>query len=396
MDTLAVNPTVNPAIQSLHIIERAQKLFERVRHAGTQRDKARNREFLYSHYAALVLLSVFNPLLQTLRGLQEATQLKAVQRRLGVGRVSLGSLSESCRVFDPDLLLPLIEDLLADSSSGPGPRRHIPDTIPDALARRLVAADGSVLQALPQIARGGRDWRLHLQFRTWAGVPQSVALERDGDVDERDVLTQHLEANCVYLADRGYERYALLNRIVAAKSDYVIRSRERPFAFVAARPLTATARTARVIADEIVRLSPTTNTTRAETPTHPVRRIVLAGRDRGRVRADRPPTDELILLTNLVDVPAEVVAAVYEMRWSIELFFRFLKQMMGCRRLFSNKAEAVAIQVYCALIACLLLAQMLERPVTMTIYRLFGFYLQGLADEAELDAGLARALQKER
>ena len=85
-----------PAVQSLKLVARANALFEKIRDAGV--DKSGNREFLYSHYASLILLRFFNPAMQSVRGLQQASELKNVQKKLGVGRVSLGSLSESSRV----------------------------------------------------------------------------------------------------------------------------------------------------------------------------------------------------------------------------------------------------------------------------------------------------------
>lgn len=380
------------SVQALRLVGTANRLFERLRGAGM--DKSGNREFLYPHYAALILLGFFNPALRTLRGLQQASTLNAVQRRLGVGRVSLGSLSESVRVFDPALLVPLVEELLAGHGDrpGPGPRRAIPDTIPDALARRLVAADGTALQALPRIAAQGGQWKLHLHFRPLAGLPGS-AVVADG-LDERDALERTVEAGCVYLADRGYERYALLNRIVAAGSDYVFRGRDRPAAVRASRPVDAAGRAARVVSDDLVALSPGPSATRAEPPTHPVRRIVLAARPPGRVRSDRPAAGTVVLLTSLLDVPADVVAAVYELRWSIELFFRFLKQMLGSHRLFSTRDAAAEIQVYCALIACLLLARVTGGRVTQDHWRMMMFYLQGWADDDELDAAIAKARQQ--
>lgn len=388
------------SVLQLRIVERANALFERLRRAGTERDKAGNRHLLYSHYASLILLSHFNPAMQSLRGIQEASQLKKVQKRLGTGRVSLGSLSESCRVFDPDLLVPLVEELLADLpplQQGPGPQRHIPETIPRELAEKLVAVDGTVLKALPQIVRAaaGGDWKLHLQFRPLRGRPGAATLEREYEADERDVLAESLEPGCVYIADRGYERYSLYNRIAAAGSDYVIRGQERPATAVESRPLSAEAEAARVVSDEVVKLGPKSPYSKTATVDHPVRRIVIAKREQGRHRTDRTNADAVILYTNLLDAPAEVIAAIYELRWSIELFFRFLKQVLGCRRLFSDKAEAVAIQVYCALIACLLLARATGGRVTMKAFRLICFYLQGWADEDELDEGLGEIRKKE-
>ena len=61
------------------------------------------------------------------------------------------------------------------------------------------------------------------------------------------------------------------------------------------------------------------------------------------------------IVTDLPDVPAEVIAFLHEYRWTIEVFFRFFKQVLGCRHLLSHKPEGVLIQAYCAIIACLLL-----------------------------------------
>jgi hypothetical protein len=48
----------------------------------------------------LMLLYFFNPIVKSLRGIQQASELKNVQRKLGCPRASLGSLSEATRVFN--------------------------------------------------------------------------------------------------------------------------------------------------------------------------------------------------------------------------------------------------------------------------------------------------------
>ena len=63
----------------------------------------------------------------------------------------------------------------------------------------------------------------------------------------------------------------------------------------------------------------------------------------------------LRLVTNLMDVPAELIAEAYRLRWLIELFFRLMKQLLGCRHLLSTKHGGVEIQKYLAIIACLLI-----------------------------------------
>lgn len=383
--------TIDPAsLQGVKYLKRVFRMLERLAPAGTQRDQAGNRQLLFSQYAGLVLLGLFNPTLQSLNALSQASALRKVQQAIGGGRASIGSLSESVRVFDPQLLVPLLEELL----EAVPPATHGGGSIPEELVRRLVAVDGSALQALPQIvaAAGGgpTTWRLHLQFEVLRGLPLAAALtdEGGGEADERSVLARTLQRGRLYLCDRGYERYALFEQIVQAGSDYLIRVQRRAVEVVEQRPLSEQARAAGVLADEIVRLG----RSRGEVGevTHTVRRIVLARDAQGRRRTDRPQSDELLLMTNLLEVPAEILAALYRLRWLIELFFRFFKHVLGCRHLLSHKPEGIGIQVYCALIAALLLALTVGRNVGRRGFELLCLYLQGWAEEDELLAGLAR------
>ena len=52
-----------------------QPLLERLHPVGTERDKASNRQLFFDQYAALILLYFFNPIVTSLRALQQATGL---------------------------------------------------------------------------------------------------------------------------------------------------------------------------------------------------------------------------------------------------------------------------------------------------------------------------------
>ena len=137
---MATDPNEDP-IQAAGLLKRAHKLFETLRDVGTERDAAGNRKLLLSHYAGLVLLGFFNPTMQSLAGMQRASELSRVRKTLGCERTSLGSLSESVTVFEPGLLEPIVRQLideLPDGHPGSGPGRHIPESIPQELARRLM------------------------------------------------------------------------------------------------------------------------------------------------------------------------------------------------------------------------------------------------------------------
>src|SRR5262249_11775085 len=75
------------------------------------------------------------------------------------------------------------------------------------------------------------------------------------------------------------------------------------------------------------------------------------------VRRTKPDgtAEELWLLTDRLDLPAELVALAYRYRWTVELFFRWFKCILGCRHLLATDQNGVTIQVYAALIASLLI-----------------------------------------
>lgn len=99
-------PDPTQGLRSLH------PLLKRLRDDATSRDKAHNRTLFYDDACALLLLTFFNPTIKSLRDIQAASRLAAVRKKLGCSEASLGSLSESLRLFDLERLVPIIEELL--------------------------------------------------------------------------------------------------------------------------------------------------------------------------------------------------------------------------------------------------------------------------------------------
>ena len=83
-------------------------------------------------------------------------------------------------------------------------------------------------------------------------------------------------------------------------------------------------------------------------------------------------------------VPAEVIALLYQHRYQIELFFRFFKSLLGCRHLISQSRRGIEIQVYCAIIACMLLNLYTGRRPTRSTLTMLYWHMTGLASEEEL------------
>ncbi len=91
-------------------------------------------------------------------------------------------------------------------------------------------------------------------------------------------------------------------------------------------------------------------------------------------------------------MPAELVAALYRQRWRIALFFRCIKCIFGCRHSLAESPRGVAIEIYLALIATLLLQLYGGRRPYRRMMELIQLYLLGVSSSLDLQAGWQRHL----
>jgi hypothetical protein len=326
--------------------------------------------------------------------------LKNVQKQLGCPRASLGSLSEATAVFDPQRLQEIIAEL--GQQLQPVGR----DAQLKEVGHTLTLVDGTLLAALPAMAAasllkqqtgsGLVKWRLHTHFEVDRHVPTRIDVtpEGGGPHDERAVLERTIEPDRTYVLDRGYAKFSLFNQIVAAGSSYVCRLRDNSAAEILEdRPLTAADRAAGVLRDQRVQFPSGKAGARHD---HPLRLICVRTTphiSRGKYRGGStgPASDGVLrIATNLLDVPAEIIALSYRYRWTIEIFFRFFKHVLGCRHLLSHDPRGIEIQTYCAIIACLLISLWTGRKPTLRTYEMICYYLQGWATAEELSAHLQK------
>ena len=140
------------------------------------------------------------------------------------------------------------------------------------------------------------------------------------------------------------------------------------------------------ISDEVVELDwKSKHRTR---PDHPVRLICVAVKPHESSRGWKGPHCDgvLRLVTNRLDLPAELIAEMVRLRWVIEMFFRTFKQLLGCGHLFSDKHNGVEIQAYCAMIVCMLILISTGEKPNRAMYQMVWYYLIGLASLKELEA----------
>ena len=365
-----------------------------------------NRQLHYDGYVAYVLLYFFTPVLTSMRGLHEASNFKSIQRKLGLRRFSLGSFSEAGRVFDPALLVPIIDELVERVDTMEG-REWL-----EKLDRTPIAVDGTLLRALPKmvwalwIDEEHRAAKMHLQFHLAKGVPVGAALTH-GNGDERAVLGEALRSGVLYVIDRGFCDYGLMADILEEESSFLCRlPNNASYQVLDERPVAEDQRAAGVQRDLIVRLG--SASCRAlhdrrlrvveihvpDDPDAPPRRAKNPDR---KTKGYRTDTCEytLRLATDLLDLDVGLLSLLYRYRWLIELFFRWFKQILRADYLLSESRNGMAIVMYCALIASLLVRLWTGRKPTKRTYEAICFYFLGVIDEDELAAHLKKLQRSE-
>jgi len=385
----------NRHISGLKYLEMLEPLLEQLRDDQCQRDKANQRKLHYDKYCMLVLLYMFNPTVTSLRAIQQASQLSKVQKKLGCKRTSLGSLSEASRVFDSERLKCIVAQL-ADQAATLGPNAKLRD-----IKQNITLVDGSLVSALPCLIEASlfkdstKDskvkWRLHTHFEVARGVPTRIDVTPDGrgENEERAVLERSIEPDRLYVMDRGYVKFALFNQVVKKRSSYVCRVRDKlAHEVLEERELSQQDRDAGVLSDEIILAGQSCK--KCDRPDHAVRLVCIkcsphTSRGRYRGTSTGPSSDGVLrIVTNCLDVPAELISLIYSERWSIEIFFRFFKQFLGCSHLISHSQNGIEIQCYCAMIACLLINLWTGRKATKRTFEMLSYFFTGLASEEEL------------
>jgi hypothetical protein len=371
-------------LRALKLIRPVRRLLRQIHRAGAERDRAGNRKLFYDHYLALLLLYFVNPSLDSLRALQQASNWKATQRKLGIPRVSLGSLSESVQVFDPALVRPILREL-ADLA-----RPHLRGREAEALAH-LTAVDGSVFAAWPRMTWAlwqdaeHRGVKLHLQFSVAKWVPVDARIT-PAACSEPAAMRTMLQPGLLYVNDRGYAGFELMRSVLDAGSSFITRVKDDLSLQVQEeRAISPEAAQAGVIRDVILRRLGTSH--HKDVVGRPMRLVIV------RIVERNGTVTELWLVTDRFDLDADLVAIAYRYRWSIELFFRWLKCVLGARHLLSHKRNGVELQVYAALIVSLLIAIRTGSKPTKRTFETIQFYLLGWVSDAEFREHLQQ-LQK--
>lgn len=348
----------------------------------TARESHGLRQLHAREYLALFLLGVFNPIVQSMRGLCAASGWRRVQEEVCGRAVPPSRFSEAQQVFDPELLRRVMTELVRagqpQAAAAQGGRFN-------PAAWRVV--DSTLWKVVPRMAWAQwrhqsieqRAVRLHIKLRLSDGAPVEAAVT-NGKGCERAALRARLVPGEIYLGDRYYgEDYGLFAEMEQKGCGFLLRlRREALLHWESEEPLDEPARAAGIVRAGVARLG-----TKKRGPW----RVIWIE------RAGEEPVI-LVASASLAALSALELAELYRQRWQVELFFRWLKCLLPCQHWLAQSERGVTFQIYLSLICALLLAQVSGCRPTRRMLELLAFHQMGWASEEELAAGLARELAR--
>jgi Transposase DDE domain len=381
---------------SLKMLSRVLPMLDRLHSCGTQRDTAGNRTLFFDDYVKLTLVYLFNPLIDSISVLQRAAALPKLAKQLHISDFSKASFSEAPAVFEPELLEGVICELAGQVQKLPADPRL------SDIKQVISLADGTLLTALPKLVetlyRANRDgsphhaWCVHTVLDLASGVPTVMRLTGGcprGDANERRVLESVLQANHLYVNDRGYVDIKLANRIVEVGSSYVTRLHDNAkYQLIEQRPVSKAAAAQGVLSDAVVQLEGMSHLSRLV--------IVKAEVHTKRTRKGYVQSSgQMLLLCNDLTLEPELISLLYRYRWTIEVFFKFLKQLLGCRHLISQRKNGVQIQIYCAMIACMLLNLQTGLKPAKAVMEILLWHMLGFADDQDVQKQIEKTRREQ-
>ena len=182
--------------------------------------------------------------------------------------------------------------------------------------------------------------KLHTLLDHGGYLPAFVAITPAREHEIREARSLSLPKGSIVVEDLGYTDYAWYAQLTAQKIFFVTRQkRNARYEVLECRKVN---KKQGLLSDQTIRLTGA----KAQECSVPLRRIAYLDAATGK---------RYVFLTNHFKLVAKTIADIYQERWQIEIFFRFIKQNLKIKAFIGNSENAVLTQIYAALIVYLLL-----------------------------------------
>jgi hypothetical protein len=231
--------------------------------------------------------------------------------------------------------------------------------------RNLKVIDSSTIQLFSEILRGvGRNpkdgskkkggIKVHAMMGAFSGVTEFVRMTEAREHDRKFLYHLKLAANSWLVFDKAYTVYHQFAKWTNANIWFVTRMKDN-----------ADYHVTKVLVDKTKKKNATGVlkeqyiTVAVKQSGNEIRRLKLR-----RITFKTKKGKVYVFITNNFTLPASQIATIYKNRWMIELLFKQIKQNFPLRYFWGNSTNAIKMQVYCVLIAQLLMVVLRKKAAT--------------------------------
>ena len=212
--------------------------------------------------------------------------------------------------------------------------------------------------------------KIHTLYDIEAQVPAFFHITTASINDIKALPEIPYEKGAYYIFDRGYNDFSNLFKIEQIEATFVVRAKKnlkfKQTSWKRRLPKN-------VLSDSTIGF--TVYKSSKDYPI-PLRRVVYYDEEQGRT---------FVFLTNNFVLPATIIAELYHNRWSIELFFKWLKQHLKIKKFWGTSENAVRIQIYCAIITyCLVVIVKHDMKLERSVYEILQIVGISLTDKTNL------------
>lgn len=191
--------------------------------------------------------------------------------------------------------------------------------------------------------------KMHTVINVDETVPKMVWFTDAATNDHKLLAKLNPDKDTIYVFDKGYNDYKAFKWFTAREAGFVTRIKDNASYNIKEELYIDDCIHSGVLEDVIIEVEVKENDSKSNLKLRKVRFY------------DRTLKREFEFLTNLFDMRPDLIAAIYKLRWQIELLFKQLKGNFPLRYFLGDNENAIKIQIYCALIVNLLLTIVQKR-----------------------------------
>lgn len=293
---------------------------------------------LFSSFAKCASLREVSGAMLGLSGKTKHFQLKHIPKR--------STLSDANMRRDADVFGCIYNDLLREYG------HFISDSrIQEVIKKQIQIIDSTTITLFkdilkcvgrkPQNGKNKGGIKLHSVINVDQPVPKMVWFSNAATHDHMLLKKLKLDTNTIYVFDKGYNDYKAFNLFSQHGTGFVTRLKDNAVYDIVEKNEIEEHIHSGVLQDTIIEVTVKENNSKLK-----LRKVTFY---------DRVLKREFEFLTNLFELRADLIAAIYKLRWQIELLFKQLKQNFPLKYFLGDNENAIKIQIYCALIANLLM-----------------------------------------